>query len=251
MAFCPTCHSNIGSGSLSEAQRVQGAQGEDSGDRPVPRWSDDPLLTAKGLNGTTFVGGNKVRAAHITELQERITALEIEVGLTPTEFSDIDEDKHIIRRHIIELREATERLLAFGGQTLVDYFKNDDDENEAPQNPRLSDPAYGAAAEQDEWIDVERGEPYIHNDGTVSGTFVLPDTSVVQSPTLPSRAAIRAVHIEDLRHPISVGVPALLLDRGSISFLAFSPTQIYEGKKDRKSNFTGVKVCTDAPLPPP
>ena len=60
--------------------------------------------------------------------------LESTLSLSLTTFSDIDIDVHISRRHIIELREATERLVFNAGSTLAEYFSQDDTQNLITQN---------------------------------------------------------------------------------------------------------------------
>lgn len=206
MSLCPTCHSEIGSGSLSASQRVRGAQGIDSSGNPVPFWSDDPVLTRPNFSGVSFSGVDKIKGRHLKEIQEVRNAEELSLGLTPTEFSDIDTDTHFSRRHIIEIRESIEKILNALGLTLEDYFKFDSDGVEQPQNPNIVE------SPQTEWVDVIRGESYIDKDGNDKSEFDLPDTSIQDSPTLPLGIKFRAIHIEDLRHPIPTGTLSYLLD---------------------------------------
>jgi len=233
MALCPTCHSNIGSGSLGEAARTQGSQGTDSNDLPIPRWSDDPSLTANGLSGAPFKGINRYRNINILELQQRINTTETDLGLPVTSFSPIDHNTHNSRRLLIELREAIEKILNSGGFTLVDYFKLDDDGNEITQNPLLVS-QYGAGTPQDEWIDVTRGEPYTDQNGTTITTFMLPDSTVQQTPGVKNDVHLKAVHLEDLRHPIPVGIPALLINGGD---------QLFHGVKASSASFKKTEPC--------
>jgi len=249
--LCPTCHSKIGSNSTSDDGRVQGNEGTDANGNPVPRWTDDPLLTAQGLNGPAYQGNpDRVRAVHITELQVARQQQEEEAGLTAaqqSQFSDITNERHISRRHLIELRESTERILAVNDVTLEDYFKRDDDGDEQPQNPSVG------TAPQTEWTDVSRGELYINQQGQSISTFTLPDGTQKDSPTLPGRTHIRAVHIEDLRHPVPTGTPAILV--GPLGFFSFPgmdsifsqpgpSSAMLKARKGKGALFRGVVSCS-------
>ena len=240
MPLCPTCHSEIGNNSTTPSGREQGAEGTDADGNPIPRWSDDPLLTPAALNGSLYQGFDRIRGRHIKELQEKRKQQETEIGISPpTEFSDIDEDSHVTRRHIIELRESTEKLLNAAGLTLEDYFKQNEAGDELPQNPALEQ--RGADDPQTEWIDVERGAPYVNTTGGTVTTFVLPDATVVPSPTLPKRTKIRAVHIEDLRHPLNLfTVPALVVE-----VQGFQDTYkgVKEGAHGKEANFKNLEPC--------
>lgn len=244
--LCPTCHSQIGTQSTVESERAQGKQGTDDNNNPIPRWTDDPIITLNGFSGDTYLGRpNVVRNAHIKEIQETRVAQEDESEVDPTDFSDIGEDKHITRRHIIELRESTEKILNASGTTLEEYFKLDDDGVEQTQNPKI-------IGTQVEWVDVERGAEYATKDGSLTGEFTLPNGSTIDSPTLPTRIHIRAIHIEDLRHPIAVGIPAILV--GSIGFLNnigqqfgfFGGDTVFKGVKNGGANFKGLFSCADS-----
>ncbi len=236
--FCPTCHSSIGSGGLSEAARVQGAQGTDPNGNPIPRWSDDPILTNPPTSGDAYRGVNSPRTVHILELQQQITTMETGLGLVLTAFSPIDDTTHISRRHIIELRQAIERLLNVSGATLEDYFKLDSDGTPQTQNPILV--GFGAASPQVEWIDVNRGEPYQNKDGVAPSTFTLPDNTVVNSPTLPSDVRVRAIHIEDLRHPIPAQAILTLL----VTAPSFAGNyDIYNAKRSKGASFIDATKC--------
>jgi hypothetical protein len=156
------------------------------------------------MNGTAYKKFQRVRKVHIEELQEYRQLKEIEAGISPaTLFSDVETDSHVSRRHIIELRESTEKILSVSGLTLQDYFKLDPNGAEQAQNPSLVD--YGATVPQAEWVDVNRGETYINKDGQSVSTF---NTGVgtEQSPTLPSKTRVRGIHVEDLRHPLVISV---------------------------------------------
>jgi len=202
MSLCPTCHSEIGNESTNPAKRARGAQGVDSNGNPVPFWTDDPILTSRNFNGISYLGTTHVRVSHIKEIQEVRKQQEEDSGLEPTEFSEITSNTHISRKHIIELRESTERILEANSVSLEEYFKLDAEGNEQSQNLNLQNVA-NASSPQVEWVDVNRGEAYLDKDGNIK--------AVANSPTLPQRIHVRAVHIEDLRHPIPVGIPALLI----------------------------------------
>jgi len=232
--LCPTCHSDIGTDSTSTSGRIQGVQGTDSEGNPVPKWSNDPIFTKFGLNGSPYEGRDNIRVIHIKEIQTILQDLETELGITPqTAFSDIDIETKPARRHIIELRESTEKILNSLGLTLEDYFKTDSEGNDQPQNPKIAE--LGGNDPQDEWIDTNRGELYIHTDGSIGGTFTLPDSTTQQSPTLPSRIHIRAIHIEDLRHPIVVGIPAILVEAESGT--------LYKATKRGAVTFVDAELC--------
>lgn len=235
--LCPTCHSRIGTASTTPTGRTQGAEGTDSDGHPVPRWTDDPILTPLGLNGPAYVAHERIRGVHLKELQQDRQQQEQELGIDPpTVFSDLEVESKPTRRHIIELRESTEKILNAVGLSLEDYFKLDPDGNEAAQNPELL--LRGAADPQTEWIDVERGAPYVNSQGQVVTQFTLPDSSTQLSPTLPGSTKIRAVHLEDLRHPVVALVPALMLPRFDYS--------VYTARMDNKANFRDVAACEEA-----
>lgn len=241
--LCPTCHSDIGTGSTDDADRQQGAQGVDANGRPVPFFSDDPLLTRREFS-SGYQGTNRPRVAHIVELQELRNAQEDESGLPQTSFSPIDNTTHSLRRHIIELRIATERLIAEAGSTLEEYFKLDADGNEQAQNPRLAE--FGVPNPQVEWVDVDRGAEYIDKDGNPQTTYTLPDSSVEQAPTIPARIKVRGIHIEDLRHQVPTGLATVLVSGGSAgsvdpNFTTLFYGEVFTGNKDGKANFKKVE----------
>lgn len=225
MTKCPTCHSEIGDGTPGSQQ---GDQGTDTNGNPVPFWSDDPLLTRGAFNGTSYRGVTKIRGIHIKEIQDVRRQQEIDLGLPEPTFSDVDEETKPTRRHIVELRESTERILNASGVSLEDYFKLDAEGTEQPQNSRVEQ------TPQAEWVDVERGASYIGNDGQTHTTFVLPDSTTQQSPTLPSAVKVRAIHIEDLRHPVPVGLPSLLVNKSG---------SLFEGVKDGNATFNDTQAC--------
>lgn len=210
MALCPTCHREIGTDSLTPSKRVRGAQGTDAEGQPVPFWTGDPTLTARGLNGVIYEGVQHMRIPFLKEIQEVLNEQEAEAGLPQTEFSDLTNVTHISVHLITEIREAIERLLDASGGTLEDYFKLDAGGNEQTQNPKIEN--IGGENPQIEWVDVSRSLTYLDKDGNQKSDFLLSDGfTTAPSPTIPAGTHLRAIHIEDMRHPIIVGVPALMI----------------------------------------
>ncbi len=207
MPLCPTCHSEIGTDSVTPSSRVRGAEGEDSNGNPIPFWTGDPTVTARGLNGEIYKGTQHMRIPLLQEIQEVRNEQEDEAGLPITEFSDLTNNTHTSVRLLTELRESTERLLDANGQTLEEYFKQDIEGNDQTQNPKIEN--LGGVNPQTEWVDVQRGLAYVDKDGNL--------VSDPNSPTIPPLTHLRAIHIEDLRHPIAVGIPTLMIrPRGSV-----------------------------------
>lgn len=237
--LCKTCHSEIGSGSLDPSQRIQGIQGTDVEGNPIPRWSNDPVLTKGGFSGDDFTGISRATfGANFREIQELRNQQEVEAGLPETEFSPIEPGTHISVRHFTELRESTERILNVVGLSLQEYFSLDAQGVTQPQNPRLEQ--FGVPNPQIEWVDVSRGQPYVNKDGELVSTFTLPDSTIVPSPTLPARTKIRAIHFEDLRHPIAnLRSEALLIQEptGAVDI------RIYFGTKTGAATFEDLTTC--------
>lgn len=252
---CPTCHSYIAD-DLNPENRVQGAvdSGETveisdpflggsrsvntSSSKAVPQWSDDPTLTLRGFSGTEYTGSEHVRAIHIRELQYARIAEEQEAGISETTvFTDID-GEHIRKLHIIELRESTEKLLDAAGITLAEYFTQDINQEEKAPGPNDED--------KSDWTDVARGTAYLHSDGTFHTEFDLPSGSTKPSPTLPASTHVRAIHIEDLRHPVFTGIQAVLISQPIITN-QFNQEErglrILEAKKDGKAGYKKAKEC--------
>jgi len=194
---CPTCHSKI---SIDPNHRTQGQDGTDENGDPIPRWSDDPILTTRGFSGGTHTGRTDPRVTHIAELQAHRHQLEVDSGINPTEFSEIvgdDDRRHVRKLHIIQLREAIEKILDANGISLEDYFKFD--ENGNPVSPGPNDEV------KTDWTDVARGTSYLNKDGSFTSDFELPSGEVKPSPSLPIGTRVRAIHIEDLRRAIQLG----------------------------------------------
>ena len=88
---CPTCHSQISmdaKGPTGPTARDQGSLGTDSDGNPVPRWTDDPLLTPNGFSGKDYTGEERPNRIHIEELQLDREQLETDLSISPpTDFS--------------------------------------------------------------------------------------------------------------------------------------------------------------------
>ena len=197
--LCPTCHSRIGNDTTIGT--AQGELGNDDQGLPVPRWSDDPVLTPDGFSGDAFIGKLFPHIKHIQELQDERTQQEADVGVPidqRTVFSNANSDKRVTGRHIIELRESTEKILNIVGSTLLEYFSLTADEEVATE-PGPKD------SFKNEWTDVTRGRNYIHEDGSASGTFILPNGVEELSPSINRIVRIRAIHVEDLRRTLFLG----------------------------------------------
>ena len=161
---CPICHSEI------------------------ETWSDDPLLTPRGLAGDEYKGFIFIKANHIIELQEERKQQEIDYGIPEadrTVFTEITPNTEFISKKVIEeLRESTEKILTLGEEVtevertelLKEYFNYDED------GIYIGTYKYGEkVADKEEWTDVN------------------PDNK----PKLPDDIVkMKAIHIEDLRHPL-------------------------------------------------
>jgi len=209
---CPSCHSRIADDPIEI--RVQGAQTTEEtdsdigfGNRPIPRWSDDPIRTRSELNGLDFFGDDIVTAKQIKEIQDVRRAQEEVSGFSLiTDFSDPFSDNVVCTQTVItELRQSTEKILSDLGLTLSEYFQLNDNGEVDSSLPTKAD-----------WADVERGAPFTKKDGTVATTFELPDGSEKDSPSFPQNTVLTGIHLEDLRRQIEVlGIPALLVKNGS------------------------------------
>lgn len=155
MSTCPICHSVIGT------------------------WSDDPLLTEKGLAGENYKGLTEVNWQHIKEIQDLRIQQEIEAEIdNKTSFSEINPTIPIHKNHILELRQSTEKLIDIAESDLTHYF-----------NYRIED----------------EEEIYI---GTYKYGQKAADKTNWTDPNLVGIKKIKAIHIEELRHPL----PFMLYD---------------------------------------
>lgn len=156
---CPICFSDIGDAN------------------PVDfMWTDDPILTTPApsvgiITYDDYKGFTQLKAKHIRELQQNRRQLEINLSITPTNFSFIDEDNFFqnIETFIYELRISTENILSSLGLTKDEYFNYD--KNGSDMRP---------GNHQIDWTDIP---------------FPVYKLSQFQS---------KAKHIEDLRHFIQV-----------------------------------------------
>ena len=72
---------------------------------PVPRFTDDPLLTPSGMSGSNFKGNDPVRPIHITELQTAINLFRSLNSLSSYTFTTLS--SQISYSKINELRAAS------------------------------------------------------------------------------------------------------------------------------------------------
>jgi len=141
-------------------------------------YTDDPILTPKGEAGDDYKGFTDIKPIHIQELQTLRAQQEIDAGIAEedrTTFTEIDTTHNLVnfyRKHLLELRESTEKLLTALGQTKDTYFNYDEEGTE-----------YNIGEHQTDWTD----------------------------PNLETRVNkfvnIKAYHIEDLRHFLMVVSP--------------------------------------------
>ena len=162
-------------------------------------WKDDPILTVRGYAGENYKGFDYCKKENIESIQKRRKQQEINIGLAEnnrTEFTEFDETKkiQITKTHIEELRNSTEKILKEVG-----YTKNIDGIEYADLNYYFSYDENGdfkATKKYDiiqspkiDWTDVDRDiEGFEH------------------VPKIPEGIIdIKNIHIEDLRHTISLG----------------------------------------------
>jgi len=200
---CPKCYNPI-----SESRGDRGSQGVDEHGDPFPFWSDDPVLTPLGLAGDDYKGTSIIRYIHIQELREYYNALEVDLELTPTTWTDdlTDTTKKFVLKHvhIEELRESIEGILTEKGLTIEDYFSLDRYGNEI-------------VTDQTDWTDVDRD-------------------NVGSLPLLPINTIIKAIHIEDLRR----GIFTVFAEEGRIKYQTTEVT--YDGITTSDINFPDYEV---------
>jgi len=144
---CPTCFRNIIDFDLTGTQT----------------WSNDPVRTPKGLNGTFYIGYQHIKRTDITEIQTKRLDQEISAGASASLFQSMTGYRHMTKLHITELRDSTENILTVAGLIKRDYFNYDEQGS-------------SMGTTQTQWYN-----------------------SVFTSYT----GNVRALHIEDLRHPLS------------------------------------------------
>lgn len=150
-------------------------------------WHGDPIKTPKGEAGNDYRGFTFINPTHFIELQEARQEQELNAGIPEEErttFTPVDTTENrfiqIAKKHLRELRESTEKILMAFGQTkevsgeenpvvdLENYFNYDEDARE-----------YNIGDHQLDWHDSDLSEKFLN---------------------------IKAVHIEDLRHAIPIGL---------------------------------------------
>lgn len=139
----------------------------------IGTWIEDPILTPKGLAGDDYKGLTKINWHHIKEIQDARKLQEIELEISDkTIFSEITPTIPIHKNHILELRQSTEKLIANVESDLMHYF-----------NYRI----------------VEYEEVYV---GTYKYGEKVADKTNWTDSGLINVKKIKAIHIEELRHPI-------------------------------------------------
>jgi len=129
-------------------------------------WEDDPTKTKNGIAGRQYIGTQNIKTNHLKDIQD--IRKEQEQDTLPIEsltvFSPINDTGkfNILKSHITELRESTEKILAVEGLTKEEYFNFDED-------------GLNRGTNQIDWHDPNLGD---------------------------SKGYIKAIHIEDLRHHI-------------------------------------------------
>lgn len=175
--LCPTCFSEL----VSDEERKRRIEEDPKHEIYGYSWSDDPVLTPKGLSGEEYKGVTEIKSKHIIELQEARKQQEDDIGMfeeDKTEFTEVKDEVSVDCKHIKELRDSTEKIL-----------KADIDIEELTEEERkeLLYEYFNFDAEGNKKIPAD--ERYIDKDGWTD-------------PDLSRIVKIKAVHIEDLRHPI-------------------------------------------------
>lgn len=137
-------------------------------------WSDDPTLVQGSKVMSQYRGYMQIKANHIKELQDNRNALQNvlllqanRVTFTPIDVTNFWRN---LETYIYELRLCTERILTEVGVTKEEYFNYAEDGTDMrPGNHQM------------DWLEI----PY-------------PEYALRQYQS-------KALHIEDLRHPITIG----------------------------------------------
>ncbi len=163
-------------------------------------WKSDPIKTKRGFAGDDYKGFTQLDKHLIQSLQDRRTQQEIDIGIEEadrTVFTSLNPNNSLSfwdKKHIIELRQSTEKILKEVGLTktvetiemadLGGYFNYD--ENGVYRGTWK----YGnKITDKTEWTDVDR---------TLEGFETEP-----KFPT--GITEIQNIYIEDLRHSIPLG----------------------------------------------
>jgi len=136
--------------------------------RTIGTYTNDPILATPSLSDEQYKGFTVLLAQHIKELQDERHQQELDAGISPlTNFSVIDTTNLFqdIKQYILELRTSTEAVLIATGMSKHDYLSLDENGN-------------ALAVSKDNWTDSNLEE---------------------------IKYQCKAIHIEDLRHFISVG----------------------------------------------
>jgi len=180
--LCPICHSNI--------------------EPSNPDWTKDPVLTIRGLAGEEYKGTIKLDIKYIKEIQDKRKQQEIDIGISEenrTQFTEITPGKtKWNKKYINELRESTEKILGIIETTteeeriglLREYFNYDEYWN------YIGTYKYGQKIDdKEEWTSID-----------INNKPKIPKKTATQQNIVK----IKAINIEDLRHPIIFPNLALL-----------------------------------------
>lgn len=207
---CSICHSPLEYGippSEGEPEKLlTDGEIEELRQEGIYIWSDDPILTHRGLAGDDYKGFIEPYWKHLKEIQEARKQQEIDAGIPEaeqTEFKELSEKENnpnkiiqFTKQQIEKLRTSTEKILKELGITkddngtevadLENYFNNNEN------GDYLGTYKYGKKIEDKiEWTRIDRttGQP-----------------SLPSKDSDPSNSTnwIRALDIEELRHPISI-----------------------------------------------
>jgi hypothetical protein len=162
---CPYCYRPIGTHHNDPILLQNGA--------PYDWISDTELVNIPDIEDRWFKGFYQISESDIIELQEELAELESDNNVTPlTEFSPVNSTGKfpITGKHIKEMRDSVEKILDAIGLTKMDYFNYDEEENHIihPNGDKL------------DWTD-----------------------SITDSTDL-QKFQIKFIHIEELRHNISL-----------------------------------------------
>jgi hypothetical protein len=159
MDKCPYCYTELGIHISDPITLPQGS--------PYS-WINNTTLEYVGdISQRLYKGLSSITEDELIELQNKLSALEIDIGVTPlTSFSSIIPNKvQVSNKHIMEMRSSIEKILIALGMTKTEYFNYD-----------------------------EEGNHIIHPNGDkIEWTDPILDVQKVVS---------KAIHIEDLRHPL-------------------------------------------------
>lgn len=161
---CPYCYRNFGTWLKDPILLPTGAE---------YAWdSDTELVIVPDIEDRIHKGIYQITESEVKELQDSLTALETENGVSPlTIFSPLTSDGifQITGQHIKEMRDSVEGILAVIGMTKTDFFNYD-----------------------------EEGNHIIHPNGDKTDW-----TDPITSAEELTQFQIKYIHIEELRHYVS------------------------------------------------